>query len=86
MSDYVYAFAMDAPGRYLVGRSADSPDDVRAAGGACLQMPVHLTIAANQQHVVPIDVVGDFYVRLDKYVGFGELRAEFVAACRCLYI
>ena len=43
-------------------------------------MPVHLTIAANQQHVVPIDVVGDFYVRLDKYVGFGELRAEFVAA------
>lgn len=73
----VYALAMEAPSRYVVGQSSASPEAVISLGHVSLTDPAHLMVLKGQSVLTPIDVLDNFHAKVTSYVGFGELNEEY---------
>jgi len=70
----VYALAMEAPGRYVVGTLMTPLADITAAGLITLHFPAHLTVLKDQTILTPIEVVDEFRGCLSHYLGYGKLN------------
>ncbi len=73
----VYAFIMENPGHYLVGKSSADVEHVAANENVALGEVAHLMVTRGHCVFTPVDVLDTIHVRLDCYVGFGLLNDEY---------
>jgi hypothetical protein len=73
----VLALAMDAPGRYVVGHSESSDEEIAAHSLVALTDAAQLTVMSGTSVLTPIDVLHTFHAHLNGYIGYGELNADF---------
>ena len=75
----VYVLAMNVPGRYVVGRSDQTAEDITASGYIHLSDVAHVTNIDEKWTFQPVLMLATFSAALEAYAGFGVATKEATA-------